>query len=56
MHKPLIDPLIETTYTDMCPETVARRRLRRERLRWLLEFSIGMAVTLAGFLVGRMFR
>jgi hypothetical protein len=56
MRKPLIEPLVENTYMDMCPETVARRRLRRERIRWLMAFGLGMAVPLAGFLIGRMFR
>ena len=51
MRKNKTDPLVETTYRDMCPETVARRRLRRERIRYCLAFAAGVALTLASWAV-----
>lgn len=52
MKKPYqIEPLTEHSYTNSCPETVARRRLRRERIRYCLAFAAGVALTLASWAV-----
>ena len=52
MKRPLkIDPLVEHTYTDMCPATVARIRQRRERIRYCVAFAAGVALTLASWAV-----